>query len=63
MSGILPVALGGAAGSLALVSIVIVGIVLCLRHRRRTMDSSESSSSGSHLPGTAQVTLQELLKF
>jgi hypothetical protein len=61
MSGIFAVALGGAAGGLAVVGIVIVAIVLCLRLRRRTSDSSESSSSGSHLPGTTQVTFEETL--
>ncbi|GJN16852.1 hypothetical protein PR202_gb03876 [Eleusine coracana subsp. coracana] len=63
MSGILAAALGGAAGGLALVGIAIVAVVLCLWHRRRTSDSSESSSSGSHPPdlqGARCLTLEEL---
>ncbi|TVU34621.1 hypothetical protein EJB05_16460 [Eragrostis curvula] len=63
MSGILAAALGGAAGGLVLLGIVIVAVVLCLRHRRRTLDSSESGSSGPHLPESQEarcLTLKEL---
>jgi amino acid permease len=53
MSRLLAAALGGAVGGLTLLCIVTVAIVLCLRYRKRTSDSSESGSSGQALPGTA----------
>ncbi|KAL6839928.1 hypothetical protein ACP4OV_029738 [Aristida adscensionis] len=63
MSEILAVALGVSAGGLALVCIVIAVIVFCLRHRRRSSDSSEGSSSGPALPelqGARCLSLEEL---
>uniref|UniRef100_A0ACD5WIN4 Uncharacterized protein n=1 Tax=Avena sativa TaxID=4498 RepID=A0ACD5WIN4_AVESA len=63
MSDILAVALAGAAGGVAILGAVTVLVVLCLRHRRRTSDSSESNSSGQALPdmqGARCMTLQEL---
>ncbi|VAH68213.1 hypothetical protein VPH35_047123 [Triticum aestivum] len=63
MSDILAVALGGAAGGLALVGAITLIVVLCLRHRRRNSDSSESNSSGQALPdmqGARCMTLEEL---
>uniref|UniRef100_A0ACD5XCP9 Uncharacterized protein n=1 Tax=Avena sativa TaxID=4498 RepID=A0ACD5XCP9_AVESA len=63
MSDILAVALAGAAGGVTILCAVTVLVVLCLRHRRRTSDSSESNSSGQALPdmqGARCMTLQEL---
>lgn len=56
MSDILAVALGGAAGGLALVGAITLIVVICLPHRGRNSDSSESNSSGQALPGTAQIS-------
>ena len=63
MSEILAVALGCAAGGVALLGAVVVLVVLCLRHRKRTSDSSESNSSGPTLSGTAEITFQEAVNF
>lgn len=63
MSEILAVALGGAAGGVALLGAVTILVVLCLRHRRRTSDSSESNSSGPALPdmqGARCMPLEEI---
>ncbi|CAM0884508.1 unnamed protein product [Alopecurus aequalis] len=63
MSEILAVALAGAAGGVAIIGAVTVLVVLCLRHRRRTSDSSESNSSGPTLSdrqGARCMTLEEL---
>lgn len=63
MSTIFAIALGCAAGGLALLGSVIVLVVLCLRHRKRTSDSSESNSSGqafSEMRGARRLTLEEL---
>ncbi|KAM3313539.1 hypothetical protein ACQJBY_032851 [Aegilops geniculata] len=63
MSDILAVALGGAAGGSTLVGAITLIVVLCLRHRRRNLDSSESNSSGQALPdmqGARCMTLEEL---
>ncbi|XP_047053199.1 serine/threonine-protein kinase-like protein ACR4 [Lolium rigidum] len=63
MSSILAISLGGAAGGVALLGAVTVLVVLCLRHRRRTSDSSESNSSGPSHPdmqGARCMPLEEL---
>ncbi|KAF7016245.1 unnamed protein product [Triticum aestivum] len=63
MSDILAVALGGAAGGLALVGAITLIVVICLPHRGRNSDSSESNSSGQALPdmqGATCMTLEEL---
>jgi hypothetical protein len=60
MSSILAISLGGAAGGVALLGAVTVLVVLCLRHRRRTSDSSESNSSGPSHPGTAKLLIKRL---
>lgn len=51
MSGTLAAILGGAAGAVALVGIIIVVICLCLSKNRSVSRTSETGSSDPSVPG------------
>lgn len=57
MSGTLAAALGGAAGAVTLVGIVIIFVRYCLLHRRSVSGSSETNSSEPSLQGNAVTQL------